>query len=112
MAVKNARDVVAVIDADELAAERIAVAMLEKNLFARMSAIRIEVHRRELAVERETRQRHALGGLYARNLNGRWVLDDLCRVVKCLARIPELQPAQLRGAFDRDERLRLVLDAE
>src|SRR5688500_7627169 len=109
---QDARDVVAVVDANKLPAERVAVAVLDEDLLADDLGRRVEIHGEEFAEEREARQRHALRRRRFRRLDRRRILDDLLGVVERLLRIPELSPADLRRAFDRDERPLLVLDRE
>ena len=110
VAMEDARDVVAVIDADEFTAEGIAVAMFEENLFAGMTAGGIEIHGDVLAVKSQRGESDALGGLGLGDLDGRRVFNDFYGVAKGLLWIPELEAAQLGRAFDRNKRSGIVLD--
>ena len=103
VAMKDAGYVVAIIDTNEFAAERITVAMFEENLFAGMVAGGVEIHCDIFAVKRERGERDALGGLRLGNLDRGRIFNDFGGIAEGLFRIPELQAAQLRRAFDRDE---------
>ena len=52
--VEDARNVVAVIDANKFSTQRVAVTMLEKDLLTRLVARGVEIHGDVLAVESET----------------------------------------------------------
>ena len=74
---QDAWDVVAVVDADELAAERVAVAVLKEYLFAGVLRLGTEVHSHIFAIECQRRQRHALYILMVAHLDGWRVGDNL-----------------------------------
>lgn len=93
VAVEDARDVVAVIDADEFAAEGVAVAMFEEDLLAGVGAGGIKIHGEVLAVEGEGGEGHALRGLGLGDADGGGILDDFVGVGEGLLRIPELEAA-------------------
>ena len=97
MAVQDAGDVIAIIDADELAAERIPITMLEEDLLADVGTTGVEIHGQVFAVEGQAGERDALRRALARHRDRRRITDDFGRVGQGLSRIPELQPAQLRG---------------
>ena len=72
----------------------------------------IELHGDVFAVKRERGKRDTLGGFGLGNLDGGRVFDDFGGIAEGLFRIPELQAAQLGGAFDGDEGCGIVFDAE
>ena len=112
MAVEDTGDVVAVVDGDELAAERVAVTVLEEDLLAGVVALRPEVHREGRPVEGQAAQGHAVDGLVLGDLDGRGIGDDLGRVVESLLRIVELDAPDLGRRLDRDEGMEGVRDDE
>src|SRR5436190_1069005 len=83
-AMEIARDVVAVIDANEFAAKRVAVAMFDQNLFAGIAPGRIEIHGEVFAIESECGEGDALGGLGLGDLNGRWIFNYFGGIVEGL----------------------------
>ena len=112
MAVQDAGDVVTVVYAYELAAERISVAVFEEYLLADVVLPPAEIHRHILSVEGQARKRHALCRAVGRHAYRRRVGDDLRRIVEGLLGIPELYAAHLRCRLHGKERLCGVGDDE
>ena len=112
MAVKDARNVITVVYGNKLAAERIAIAMLEKDLLARKIPGGFEVHRECLSVESKATERHALASGCLRDLDCRRIFDDGITVLVRLFGIIELASTNLRGRFYRDERRIGIRDDE
>lgn len=112
MAMEDPRNVIAMVDANELTAERIAIAVLKEDLLAGEVARGVEVHGQVLTEESEGGEGDALGGFGFGNLDSSGVFDDFGGVVQGLPWVPELQAAELRGAFDGDERRFFIFDAE
>ena len=112
MAVQETRDVVAVVDPHELAAQWIAVTVLDEDLFADAASAGIEIHGQVLTVEGQARQRYTLGAAGLGNLNRGRVRDDLGRVPEGLLGIPELDTANLGGVLNGQEDVVGVGDPE
>ena len=112
VAVQYARHVVAAVDGDELSADRIAVAMLEENLFADVRGLRTEVHRLVLAVERQAAQSDALHVLFGRHAYGGGIGEDAAAVLPRLLGVVELYASDLCCTFHGEEGLLAVGDDE
>ena len=103
MTVQDAWDIVAAVNADELAAQGIAVAVFKKDLLADARSGGVEIHRDVFAVEGQTAQSDTLDRFFLRDLDGGRIGDHLFRIAQGLFRIPELDAPDLGGVFHRDK---------
>ncbi len=112
MAVKNAGDVIAIVDVDESSAEGIAVAMFDKNLLDNGIAATGKIHGEKFPVKGQCGQRYALSALAFTALDRGRIFDNLFRGAKRLLRIPELDAANLCGMLDCNEGILTVFDGK
>ena len=112
MAVKDARHIGAVVNSNELAAQRITVTMLEENLFDVVLRRGSEVHRHVFAIERQAAEGDTQHSLVLRGADGRRIFDDAALVLPRLLGIVELYASHLSRGFNGKERLLPVCDNE
>src|SRR5690606_6103091 len=112
VAMEETRNVIAIINADELAAERIAIAVLNQNKLAGKAAVCIEIHGDVFAVKRKPAECYSLRVCSLAHLNGGGIANDFCWVDQFLFRIPELNAFDPRCRFHCNENLRAVPDFE
>ena len=105
MAVEDTRDIVAIVNCYETAADGVPVTVLEQYLLARMVFHRPEIHGKVRPVDCQALQGHAMHRLVVRHLDCRGILHDFACVVEPLLGIIKLYTLDFAGALHRDERM-------